>query len=131
MRTTRYFVLAAATLAAVAGFGGYQAADKDKEKDIPEIEDIMEAAHNEKEDPNLLGRVLSGKATKEEQKKLLGLYTDLGKNKPPKGSAADWKKRTDALVAATKDVLAGKPDAAVALKKAASCKACHEAHKGE
>jgi hypothetical protein len=127
---TTYFLLAVATLTVMARFGVSWAADK-PDKDVKDIEDIMNAAHNEKEDPNLLGRVLSGKATKEEKQKLLSLYMDLGKNKPPKGSAEDWKKRTDALVAATKDFIADKPDAAAALKKAAFCKACHLAHKDD
>jgi cytochrome c2 len=61
----------------------------------------------------------------------LALYIDLGKNKPPKGSNEAWKKRTDALVAATKAVIDDKPDGAKALKAAANCKACHSMHKAD
>jgi hypothetical protein len=124
---TKYFVFAAASLAALAGFGAYRAADKD----VKDIESIMDAAHSKKEEPNLLQRVLSGKAEKADQQKLLSLYQDLGKNKPPKGSLADWKRRTDALVSAAKEIVDGKPDGITALKKAANCKACHEAHQDE
>jgi hypothetical protein len=124
MRTTKYFLLAA--VAALAGLSVYRAADGD----VKDIETIMEKAHTPK-DSSLFKSVITGKADKEQKQELLALYTDLGKNKPPKGSAAEWKTRTDALVTAAKAVVADKPDATKALLKAANCKACHEAHKGE
>jgi hypothetical protein len=125
----KYFVLAAFATAVVTGFGTYRAADKD----LPDIETIMQAAHSaEKEDdPTLLKLVVTGKADKEMQKKLLKLYEDLAKNKRPEGKGTDeeWKKRTSAMVAAAKDVLAGKPGAAAALQKVVDCKSCHKLFK--
>jgi hypothetical protein len=121
MRTTKYFLLAA--VAALGGLGVYRAADAD----VKDIETIMEKAH--KGNPSLLKQVVTGKADKDEKKELLALYTDLGKNKPPKGSEADWKKRTDALVAAAKAAVEDKPNATKTLAAAANCKSCHQAHK--
>jgi hypothetical protein len=126
MRTMKYYLLAGVAVGALAGLGVYRAADAE----VKDIETIMDKAHKPQQS-SLYKQVVAGKASKEQQKELLALYTDLGKNKPPKGSAAEWKKRTDALVAATKDVIDGKPDATKALAKAASCSKCHEAHKGE
>jgi hypothetical protein len=123
MRTLKYFVLTAVALALVGGAVAYRAAE-DKVKDI---ETIMDKAH--KGDPSLYKTVVTGKADKEQKEELLALYTDLGKNKPPKGSAEDWKKRTDAMVAAAKAVVGDKPDATKALQKAVNCKGCHELHK--
>ncbi len=123
MRTLRYFVLAGVAVAVVAGLGAYRAADAD----VKDIETIMDKAH--KGDPSLFKQVVSGKATKDQAKELLDLYTDLGKNKPPKGSESDWKKRCDALVTSAKDVVAEKPGATKALATAANCKACHTVHK--
>jgi hypothetical protein len=125
MRSLKYFVLASLAVAAVAGLASYRAAE-DKALDI---ETIMEKAHKGK--PSLFKTVSGGSATKEQKEELLKLYSDLGKNKPPKGSEQDWKKRTDNLVAAAKDVVADKPDALAGLKKAANCMACHEVHKGD
>ncbi len=122
MRTTKFFVLAAAVaVGAVAGLGAYRA------DDVKDIETIMDKAH--KGDPSLYKQVVTGKASKDDQKLLLALYTDLGKNKPPKGTESDWKKKCDALVAAAKDVVADKPNATKALAAAANCKACHSVHK--
>ncbi len=123
MRTTKYFLLTA--VAALAGLGAYRAADAD----VKDIETIMEKAHKGK--PSLSKQVIDGKASKEQKEELLALYIDLGKNKPPKGSEAEWKKRTEAIVAAAKDVVADKPGATKVLAKAITCKACHEAHKGD
>jgi hypothetical protein len=94
------------------------------------IETIMEEAHagNQK---SLRGKVISGKGTADEAKKLLALYEDLGKNKPPKGDAAAWKKKNDTIIAAAKKV-AEKPDDAAATKAlgtATACAGCHKDHK--
>jgi hypothetical protein len=124
MRTTKYFLLAA--VGALAGLGVYRAADGE----VKDIETIMEKAHTPPKD-SLFKAVVSGKADKEQKQELLALYSDLPKNKPPKGSEAEWKKRTEAIVAAAKAVVADKPDATKALAKAVNCKSCHDAHKGE
>jgi hypothetical protein len=72
----------------------------------------------------LCTKVASGKASDDEKKELIALFTDLAANKCPKGDAADWKAKTTALLEAAKS-----GDGA-ALKKAANCAACHKEHKG-
>jgi hypothetical protein len=90
----------------------------------------MEKAHTPPK-TSLFKSVIDGKASKADKEELLTLYLDLGKNKPPKGSESDWKKRTDAVVAAAKDVVADKPDAVKKLQAAVKCMNCHEAHKAD
>jgi hypothetical protein len=132
MRATKYFLMAVMTLGLVAGLGVFQAADDAKPK--YDIEEVMEKAHGGKQ-KSLYNQVLKGKANAEQKKELLELYEELAKNPAPKsekgGSAADWKKRTAAMVKAAKDVVADKDDATKALAKAAACKSCHEIYKGD
>jgi hypothetical protein len=71
-----------------------------------------------------------GEASKEEKQKLLDGYEALAKDKPSKGDAASWKKFTETLLKAAKDLEAGKEGAAEAYKKAVSCGPCHTAHRG-
>jgi hypothetical protein len=125
MHSVKYFLLASLALAALAGLGAYQAAG-----DKPlEIEAIMEKAHKGK--PSLYKTVVEGRGNKDQKEELVKLYSDLGKNEPPKGSKEDWKKRTDKLVDAAKSVVADKPGSLVALKQAANCANCHDAHKSD
>jgi hypothetical protein len=126
MRTAKYFTMAVLTMGLLAGLGMFRAAD-DKPKLT--IEEIMEKAHKGK--PSLFKKVVEGKADKEQKQQLLEYYQELAKNKPEKGELSDWKKRTSALVAAAKGVVADKEGANKQLAKAASCKACHELHKGD
>lgn len=94
------------------------------------ISDIMEEAHEGGKD-SLRARVVAGKGTAEDAKKLLALYEDLGKNDPPKGEKAAWKKKTDAIVVAAKKV-AEKPEDPkfkAALDQATICNNCHKDHK--
>ena len=114
--------LLVATLAGLTVFG----AGDDKPK--YDIETIMDKAHGEDND-KLLKKVLEGKADDAEKKELLELYTELGKNKPPKGDAKSWKEKTKALVSATKEVVDGKEAGVKDLKKASNCMACHKEHK--
>lgn len=100
----------------------------DKKKDVS-IKDVMEKGHKGK--PPLCGKVVGGKATKEEKEQLLELYVALSKCKPSKGEAASWKEKTDALVAATKACIADDKDGVEKYKKAVNCKACHDVHKGK
>ena len=74
-------------------------------------------------------KVADGKATKEEQQKFEDMVTAMVKMKPPKGDVGDWTLKTTELVAATQAARAGKEGAGEQLKKAADCKACHEAHR--
>jgi hypothetical protein len=98
------------------------------------IDEIMVQAHltpeNRSTRNNLDNKVLDDKATDDEKKDLLRLYTSLGKQKPPKGGIEEWNKRTDELVASLKAVYAGQKGAKERFKKAADCKACHAVHRG-
>lgn len=63
---------------------------------------------------------------------MLNLYKALAAAKPPRGDDADWKTRTDALVAAAEELDKGdkpSPMAIVIYKKALDCKGCHTEHK--
>jgi cytochrome c553 len=79
----------------------------------------------------LCSKVAGGNASAEEKKKLVAMFEDLHKNKPPKGDAESWNKFTTALVDAAKAAAEGKEGAGDALKKAANCMGCHGAHKGK
>jgi hypothetical protein len=100
-----------------------RAADDEKPKFT--IKEIMKQAHKDK----LLNKVLEGKATADEKATLSLLYLHLGKNKPPKGDEASWKKLTSALQTAAKEAEEGKPGAVDRLKAASKCGTCHSAHK--
>lgn len=102
-----------------------------EDKKIKDIEDIMEAHKGGPK--SFLNKVAGGEGTKADAEKLLGLYEDLAKNKPPKGEISDWKKRTTALITPTKKLVKDPKDedAGKALKKAANCMDCHDAHKAE
>ncbi len=125
MRTVKYFMMAVLTMGLVSGLGMFRAADDAKPKYT--IEDVMKKGMKGK--PSLCAKVASGKASKDDQKKLLEMFECLCKSKPPKGDEGDWKKRTEELVSATKEVINGKAAGGKALQKAANCKACHQAHK--
>jgi hypothetical protein len=90
-----------------------------------DIKQVMKAAHKD----GLLKKVVDGNGTAQDAKDLLALYEALAANKPPMGEAADWKAKNDAIVAAAKDVVAGKEGAGKALQAAANCANCHKAHK--
>lgn len=127
----KLFVAAVALL----GLGAFLALDAaggtaPETKDDPKvsINDIMTKAHGRL---GLRSKLLSDKATQEEKDELLELYVVLGKHKPPKGDAASWKKRTDALVKATKDMIEGKSGAKTRFNNASRCKDCHDQHKAE
>src|SRR6185436_15877849 len=91
------------------------------------VHDVMEAANEGKD--SLYERVIGGKGTPEEAKKLSDLYQALPGLKPPKGDAKSWKEKASALTAAAKEVADRKPGAVEKLKAAADCKACHRVHK--
>lgn len=91
------------------------------------VHDVMETANEGKN--SLYDRVVGGKGTPEEAKKLSDLYQALPGLKPPKGDAKSWKEKATALAAAAKEVADKKPGAVEKLKAAANCKACHTVHK--
>lgn len=74
-------------------------------------------------------KVKSGKATAADKKKLLELYSDLSRNKPPTGDADNWKMLTENLVSATQDLVDGKDGAQDEFLKAVDCNTCHQAHR--
>ena len=90
-------------------------------KDDPKykIKEVMKIAMK----GGLCGKVASGKASDDEKKQLIELFTALAANKPPMGDADAWKTRTTALLEAAKK---GDGDA---LKKAANCMSCHKEFK--
>lgn len=101
------------------------AADEKKdEKPKYTIKQVMEF-HQKK----VHEKFIKGEATKEEKEKLLAGYESLTKQKPPRGDEANWKKLTENILKAAKDVDAKKDGAADAFKKANACGACHNAHK--
>jgi hypothetical protein len=111
-------------LAALFLTAGYAGAEDEKPKYT--IKEVMKIANKEK----LLNKVVDGKGTAEDKKKILELYEAMAKNKPPKGDADSWKKTTEAIVAAAKDVVDGKDGSLDALKKVATkCGDCHKEHK--
>ncbi len=110
-------------LAALFLTAGYAGAEDAKPKYT--IKEVMKLAHKEK----LLNKVTDGKGTTDDKKKILELYEEMAKNKPPKGDADSWKKLNDAIIAAAKDVVDGKDGSIDALKKATKCGDCHSAHK--
>src|SRR5262245_4586666 len=124
-------LLCLAVVAAAIGIGGHLvAADNDKPK--YKIKMIMEKAH--KGGPNSLrNKVLRGEASKDELATLVELYTELGKNTPPKGSKESWKMKTTAVLEAAKKVKADPTDkqALAAYNKATTCMACHDVHREE
>jgi hypothetical protein len=130
MRTVKCFLTAMLALGLLAGLGVW-AAFEDKPKYT--IEQIMDKAHKkaEGEKASLFKKVVDGKANKEQKEELVTLYQELAKNKPPKGDLNDWKKRTNGMVAAAKDVAEGKEGSNKALAKAVKCMDCHERHKSE
>ena len=101
----------------------------------PSIKKIMKIGFSgdkkNKVDP-LCKVVATGKGTHETADQLLQLCKELAAAKPPKGDDADWKTRTDALVAAAEQLDKGdKPskEAIAAFKSANDCKACHTEHR--
>ena len=125
MRTLKYYVVSALVL----GIVGVTAQSAFEEAPKNTIKDVMKKAHKgkDKESDPLCKTVTTGKGTADQKKELLSLYEDLAKNKPPKGDEAAWKEKTAAIVAAAKDVVAGKDGAEKALGKAIACGACHDA----
>ena len=93
------------------------------------IKEVMAACN--KGNDALCGKASSGKSTDDENKKLLENYKLLSTFKPPMGDEKSWKEKTDALVAATQELVDKKAGAADKFKAAINCKACHSVHKGK
>ncbi len=124
MRTLKYCLTA--TLAAGLFANVFALGADEGDKPGHTIKEIMKLANGK---GGLNKKVIFGNATDEERQQLVELYTDLNKNKPPRGSADEWKERTEAILKAAKDVQAGKGGATAELQKATACKGCHDAHR--
>src|SRR5262245_51626302 len=81
------------------------------------IAEIMEKCNKS----GLCGKVAGGKASADEVKMLVEYYESLPLNKPPKGDAAEWKKKTEDIVKLAKDVQKGEKGAGEKLKAALNC----------
>jgi predicted RNase H-related nuclease YkuK (DUF458 family) len=96
------------------------------------MEEIMKVgfkSDKRKGTKSLLDRITEGTATKKESKQFMAMLLDLESHHVEKGTQEDYVGKTDALVYAMAGVLAQKDGSVDALKKAANCKACHEAHR--
>jgi mono/diheme cytochrome c family protein len=93
------------------------------------ISEVMQTAHAGKENERLIDKVWSGRASKSEKEQLVELYSSLPLDKPVRGEIAEWKERTEALLAAAKAVANGEKGAEAKLGKAANCAVCHSAHR--
>ena len=98
------------------------AAVQDKPKSIKEV-----MAQHKKD--QLLDKVKGGKGTDDDAKKLVTFYEALVTFKAPQGDEKSWKDKTEALLAAAKEVAEKKAGAADKLKTASDCKACHSVHR--
>jgi hypothetical protein len=91
------------------------------------IKEVMGEAHKK----GLLKKVYSGDASEKDAKRLLELYTELAKQKPPKGDADAFKATTKKMVEGAKLIVDGKKDEGIALlKKTVQCMECHQNFKG-
>ncbi|HXG48618.1 MAG TPA: hypothetical protein VNO52_13405 [Methylomirabilota bacterium] len=117
-------------VALVAGLGLANPLALPAADDHEMIEEIMKKYHKAPEgtDP-VCKKASNGKASAEELKQLVAAYEKLTTTKPPKGEMASWKEKTSKLLAAAKDLHAGKPGAVEKYKEAVNCKACHSVHK--
>ena len=111
----------AAAALAVAVLLGASAQDKPKS-----IKEVM-VAHKGKD--SLIEKIKGGKGTDDDAKKLVGMYEALVTFKAPQGDEKGWKDKTEALLAAAKEVAEKKAGAVDKLKTASDCKACHSVHK--
>jgi hypothetical protein len=124
MRMLKFIMAPALILGLLVGLTALRAAD-----DAPQytIKEVMKMAHSGQN--SLAKKVASGKASKDDDKKLVELYTALAADKPPQGDADVWKEKTGALLDAAKAVEDGKDGAAKDLKKAMDCMGCHSVFK--
>lgn len=108
------------------------AAEGGKTKDEEIIASVMKLCNKApKGTPKLAEKVADGSASDEETKKVVDSYKTLKGTKPPKGEAATWDKRIDALLAAVDALDKKEAGAAAKFKEANACKACHTDHKPE
>lgn len=120
------------TLALLATAGLIATSAGTAKADNEVIEKIMkEGFKAPKGTPKLVEKVIDGKASDEEIKKLLELVKQLPAEKPPRGEESDWKEKTEALLKAAELCESKDPEGPAKLKEASNCKACHRDHKPE
>ena len=91
------------------------------------IEDVMKNAF--KGETSLFKKVTTGKGSKEDAEKLAEWCAKLKGTTPPKGDAASWTKKVDALIEASKAAARGGAAGVAALRNAGNCKSCHQNHR--
>jgi hypothetical protein len=96
-------------------------------QDAKSIKDVMNSVH--KGQDSLYNKIVAGKGSDDEHRKVVSLWEFLATQKPPKGDEGSWKTKTSALLAAGKDVAAKKAGGLDVLKKAGDCKGCHSVHR--
>lgn len=116
MKTVKMFAIASVFLA-VVGYSLNAAADPKMS-----IKEVMKAAQGGNA---LLAKVKGGKASDDEKKMLVEVYTALSQNTPKKGDKDAWDKRCKEIIAEAEAAVKGK----VAFKVASDCKGCHSLHK--
>ena len=124
MRMLKFIAAPALILGLIIGLASLRAADDAPQYTIKEVMKMAHAGQN-----SLAKKVASGKASKDDDKKLVELYTALAANKPPQGDADAWKEKTGALLDAAKAVEDGKDGATKDLTKAMQCMGCHSVFK--
>ena len=92
------------------------------------IKEVMKSA-NAGGAKSLLAKVKSGKASQEDQLKLLDYYISLVENTPPKGDMQSWQTIAGQAALAAAKVAVGRDGATAELSAATNCKACHGAHR--
>jgi cytochrome c553 len=107
---------------------------KKEEKPKHTIKEVMTKAHKKGKDgtPPTCEKAAKGNASEAELKQLLEYYRSLAAQKPKKGDAESWKKKTEALISATEGLIKGGDGLEQAKKDyaaAVNCKACHDTHK--
>ncbi|MSR31046.1 MAG: hypothetical protein EXR99_06010 [Gemmataceae bacterium] len=118
MRNLKLFGLAAMFLGLV-GFSINGAADSKSIKDIMKGAGLKKACE----------KATAKGATEADKKAFAELCEALAANKCPKGDEESWKKKTGALVAASKALAADEKGALAKVKTATICKNCHDLHK--
>lgn len=124
MKKTNILILATISMLATIAFNSFAAGDKKEDSNISKT---MKAHF--KGDTSDIKKAAKGELSKDEVAKLVTAVKALSSEKPPEGDAADYKKKNDALVAALEKLASGAEGAGAAVKEAANCKACHDAHK--
>lgn len=129
MKNKTILACCAALVAAVSLPAFLNAAD---DHDHEVIEDAMKTYHKAPKgtDP-VAKKAAKGEASEAEIKELLAAYEAMAECKPPRGEKSAWDERMATLVAATKDLAAGKDGSVAAFKKAGDCKGCHNDFKPE